>query len=308
MARLCALAAGLILLAAPARADEKSCALRRVTTVDMGIDAVGRMTVPMTVGGQTEAMLVDTGGLNTMLSESAVKALGLYKSRIANVRITIYGGTPVNYFTTAHDIAFGRLKSPSMDFLVLPEARAMAGIGGLLAPDILRAYDDDFDFANGRLALFSPDHCEGKVVYWTKDPVADIPIDIDDIGHIRVPVTIDGKVVRLIFDTGSVDTVLSFDQAQSVFGFDEKSPDLTVVAKDGDRVVYKYPFKTLSFGGGGEAGMVTVANPKIFLTSYDVSKISSSQSAILGLGILRQLHLYIAYKEHRLFVSAASAH
>ncbi|MEI9988780.1 MAG: retropepsin-like aspartic protease [Rhizomicrobium sp.] len=296
----------MILWTTPAWPGE-TCTLYRIATMDMGIDAGGRMTVPMTVGGQTVNMLVDTGGLNTMLSESVVSSLGLHKTRILNARITIYGGTPVDYFTEAHDISFGGLKAKSMDFLVLPEERAMGGIGGMLAPDILRAYDDDFDFANGKFTLFSPDHCEGKVVYWTKNPVAaKIEIAIDSSGHIKLPVTIDGHVVHLTFDTGADDTTISLDQAESLFGFDVKSPDLKVVDGEGDNAIYQYPFKTLTFGGG-DTGRVTVNNPHIYLTPRSVSKLSDSESGLLGMGILRQLHLYIAYKEHRIFVTPASA-
>ncbi|MEJ0028688.1 MAG: aspartyl protease family protein [Rhizomicrobium sp.] len=296
----------MILWTTPAWPDE-TCTLYRIATVDMGIDAGGRMTVPMTVGGQTVNMLVDTGGLDTMLSESVVASLGLHKSRIWNTRITIYGGTPVEFFAEAHDISFGGLKAASMKFLVLPEERARSGIGGLLAPDILRAYDDDFDFANGKFSLFSPDHCKGRVVYWTKNPVvAKIDIAIDASGHIRLPVTIDGREVRLTFDTGAEDTTMSLDQAEDLFGFDEKSPDLKVVDGEGDNAIYQYPFKTLTFGGD-DTGRVTVNNPHIYLTPRSVSKLSDAESGLLGMGILRQLHLYISYKEHRIFVSPASA-
>ncbi len=30
--------------------------------------------------------------------------------------------------------------------------------------------------------------------------------------------------------------------------------------------------------------------------------------ALLGMEVLRQLHLYVAYKEHKLYVTSASAH
>ena len=305
--RLCGLAAGLVLLAGQARAED-SCNLTQVASVDMGIDDVGHMTVPMTVGGQTVTMLVDTGGIETMLSESVVNSLGLHKSRLFNMGIRMYGGTAIDHYVDAQDISFGQLKAPSMRFLVLPEVRALGGIGGMLAPDILRAYDDDFDFVHGKFSLFSQDHCKGKVVYWTKSPdVAKIEIEVDENGHIWLPVTIDGQVVHLCFDTGAEDTTMSLNLAEHLFGFDEKSPDLKVLDKHGDRAVYRYPFKVLTFGGD-DIGKVTVLNPHIYLTTYAVSYMRDSEAGLIGMGILRQLHLYIAYKEHRLFITAASAH
>ncbi len=305
--RLGAIAACLVLLATPVL-SAGTCSLRRIAAVDMGIDSVGRMTVPMTVGGQAVNMLVDTGGLGTMLSESVVDSLGLHKALIGSARVTIYGGTQVKYFIQARDISFGGLKAKSMLFLVLPEEWTATGIGGLLAPDILRAYDDDFDFANGKFSLFSPDHCAGKVVYWTTDPaIAKIAIEVDEFGHIRLPVTIDGHEVRLTLDTGAYETTMSLEQAESLFGFDEKSPDLKVVDRDGDKAIYRYSFKTLTFGGD-DTGRVTVNNPSIDLATRALSKMSDSDSGLLGMGILRQLHIYIAYGERRIYLTPASAH
>jgi hypothetical protein len=43
--------------------------------------------------------------------------------------------------------------------------------------------------------------------------------------------------------------------------------------------------------------------------SDSVSHLFDSETKlILGMGILRQLHIYIAYREKKLYVTAASAH
>jgi predicted aspartyl protease len=301
---LCA-AAGALAAALPARADDDKCHLYRISTVDMGIDEVGRLTVPMTVGTQSLTMLIDTGGLFSMVNDSVVRSQGWSHHPIDAANITIFGGTRIDTYTTAHDIQFGGLKASHMDMLIMPDGRLPAGLGGVLAPDILRAYDDDFDFANGKFSLFSPDHCEAAVVYWTK-AYAQIGMRIDDNGHIIVPVTLDGKEVKFAFDTGAGHSVLDWDTAKDLFGIDEHSPGVTALPAGTGKTVYKYAFQEMTFGGG-DTGAVTVQHPVITLTPSDVSKMGRTMN-ILGINVLRQLHLYLAYKEHHMFVSAASAH
>jgi hypothetical protein len=62
---------------------------------------------------------------------------------------------------------------------------------------------------------------------------------------------------------------------------------------------YSYPFKTLELDG------LTVNNPHIGVES-DATMGRLGSDIILGIGILRQLHLYIAYKEQKLYITPAS--
>ena len=61
--------------------------------------------------------------------------------------------------------------------------------------------------------------------------------------------------------------------------------------------VYNYPFQSLSFGA------VQVSHPQIQIVEdrvwYDKTDL------LLGIGILRQLHLYIAYKEGKMYLTPA---
>jgi predicted aspartyl protease len=176
-------------------------------------------------------------------------------------------------------------------------------LGGTIAPNILSHYDADFDFANAKFRLFSQDHCEGKVVYWTTDVPSKIAIIIDRVGHIEVPVQIDGKEIKALIDTGSSRSMLSLETARNLFGLDEKDPRLTPVKGDEAQHAVHFPFAKLSFQD------VTVDDPDIVLVPDEVSKFyNAGPKLLLGMGILRQLHLYIAYREHKLYVTAASAH
>jgi predicted aspartyl protease len=291
-------AAALLALAAPAHAAD-ACHLSLASRMDMSVG--DRASVPLTIAGQRVEFLIDTGGAYSMLSDERASSLNLKRYRADTAQVSMWGGALVNQFVTARDVALGDLKTPEMSFLVLPKGHLEPGIDGILAPDVLRAYDDDFDFANGRFSLFSPDHCPGKVVYWAKD-WSEIGFDLDDGGHIRLPVTLDGHPVTVTMDTGSPDTVMSLELAESLLGFDERSSQLKRIETEDGSAAYRYPIAALSFGG------VTVSHPEVVLIPDSVSHAYSSGRALLGMGVLRQLHLYIAYHEKKLYVTAASAH
>jgi hypothetical protein len=178
-----------------------------------------------------------------------------------------------------------------------------AELNGTLAPDVLQQFDVDFDFAASKLNLFSKEHCPGKVVYWTRAPVAAIPVDLDMWGHLKLPVELDGKKIEAALDTGSSRSFLSLQTAEHKFDFSDDDVRLKPAAPDSSEKphVYTFPFKTLKLEG------VTVKNPDIVLVSDHDSKIGGSgPRLILGMGILRQLHIYIAYKEEKLYVTGAS--
>jgi hypothetical protein len=240
-----------------------------------------------------------------MLTPPTVEALHLHPELIGNfnLRITQYGGYRIDHHVIAEDIAIGRMQARRYDFLIMPTGGYPSDIGGLLAPDILRAYDMDFDFANATLNFFSKDHCEGKVVYWTHGDVGEVEIRLSDDGHMTVPVTLDGKEIRATIDTGAAGSVASLEEVEDLFGLDEKNPDLKPLPGRPKRLAYRYPFNSLSFQS------VSVTNPDIVLIPDSESKVGpTGPKMLLGINILRHLHMYIAYGEHKLYVTPASAH
>jgi predicted aspartyl protease len=292
----------LLALASPAFADD-ACHLVRMAAFDTNIDAAGGVYVPITISGQSVNLLIDTGGIFTMLTEQSVQRLGLSKHNTFGSGEEMFGGRKIEFYVDTNDVNLGGLKADHMPMQVIPDGFLSGEIGGTLAPNILRHYDVDFDFADAKFNLFAQDHCPGKVVYWTARPPAVIDIGIDRDGHIDLPVEIDGKQVRAALDTGSSRSLMSLELAKSLFDIDGKDPKLTPVKGNAGAPAFHYPFATLSMHD------VTVHNPDIVLVSDAVSHLpDDAPKLILGMGILRQLHLYIAYKERKVYVSSASAH
>jgi predicted aspartyl protease len=285
-----------LLVPIAARADD-ACHLYRVTSLDMTIDSAGGANIPVSIAGHTVNLLVDTGGVYSMLTEATVASLGLKEEPVSG-GFMLFGGVKLDHMVTAQDFQIGRLKADDTQLLVMPTGRVPASVGGTLAPDFMSRYDVDFDFANLKFSFFSKDHCPGKVVYWTDaDQYSIVDFRVDRFGHISFSVNLDGEDVRVEMDTGSSRSIMPSEMAEGIFHVD---PDASGT-KDSDDTkmdAHKNPFKTLTFGG------VAVTNPNFALIPEDNSKV---RKIILGMNILRRLHIYIAYDEHKLYVSAASA-
>ena len=279
-----------------AQADGEKCQLLRYASMPITIDESGGVTVPLKVEDQVQNMLVDTGGAYSMLTEGAAAKLKLFRIAMPLSDMEMFGGRKLDHYVTAHSMEIAGAHVRDRDFVLIPDGLLPAGVDGILSPDLLQVFDVDFDFAASKLSLFSQEHCEGKVVYWTHDPHAQIPFRLDEDKHIKINLQLDGKDVPAILDTGAYRSLLSLETAGDIFGIDEA----TVKKNDNH-----YPFKTLTLQG------VTVNNPDIILVPDDKSKIMGSvgqPKMILGMGTLRQLHLYIAYREHNIYVTAATAH
>jgi len=272
--------------------------------------------VPVEINGTPQKLLLDTGGATTSISPNAVKALGLPEG---NSRIKLYDlyGNASDSQVTVKTFDMGNARGEGLKFQVSPikDLEARIGANGLLSTDLFLQYDVDMDFGAARLNYFSQDHCDGKIAYWPERPVAVVPITLEN-GHINVPVTIDGRELKAIIDTGAGGSAMNVDAAFSVFGIKPGSEDAPIVEShepDGLKE-YSHKFSTLSFEG------ITVTNPKISIIAdrTGASDLKSTirgtiadpynahiRQVIVGMNVLKHLHVYIAYKEKKLYISPA---
>ncbi len=273
--------------AAPTPAPD--CRLKRRALLDITMDDTGRITVPVTVNGLAKDIMIDTGAESTMIAAELVRELKLPTKPAAIVMMGV-GRVLGDRYVAIDEFGVGQMKGKNFKFFVLNDPMDSAG---LLGPDFLSNFDNDFDFAAAKLRLFSPDHCPGKVMYWTRGSYGVVPFEIE-ANHIMVKVLLDGKEVKAAIDTGAADTVMSLDMASRAF-------DL-----NGDKLKRSrhYPFKTLSFGE------VIVGNPAILLIPDEESGVMGHHSRdlqmIIGMGVLRRLHLYLSYKEKTIYVTPAT--
>lgn len=282
-------------------AEAPQCRLARYSSLPITTLSDGRFAIPVTVQDHAMSFMVDTGGVSATITSEQAKALGLTIKGTFRYLAGVAGSLLTSY-VSADTFSIGRLTGTGLPVYIDPRI-AGTGVDGTLAPDMMSKFDVDIDFGSSTLNLFSPDHCPGKVVYWTQGDHVEIPMDFAPSGHIRVPVTVNGKPLTAMLDTGARTSVMSLSTAKQVLGISENDPKLKLKESFGAKSRYReytYPFEELDLNG------ITVQSPHITIFSDDtVNQIR--EQFILGVGIMRQLHLYIAYKERKLYITPALA-
>lgn len=305
---------------APARASDCK-PLTRIAELQLESAIEKKETyVPVTINGVPKLMLLDTGGAMTEITTEAADELRLTRRR-GNFRLYNIYGEFSDTFAEA-SLAVGPLKADHVALAIAPGNHVFGEdyeLAGVLAPDILKNYDIDVDFGSGKMNLFSPDHCPGKVIYWKPPAVAIIPMRVLHSGHIMVGVLLDGKKVTAILDTGAYHTTLSLSVAESQYNLDlgaADTPQTGHLTGKPSASTYRHIFSTLSFEG------ITVNNPQVEIIPDllhqvaadaaapvtgtrigDRKKQEGDASMLIGMSILRHFHIYIAYKEQRLYIT-----
>lgn len=274
------------------RGDTPHCALIERAVLDMEMDQTGLIWVPVSINGTVEPMMVDTGAARTMVSDRTVANLKLPIGVAKGGSMKAFGGAIATVDAHIDELRFGNVRARDFNLFIAPYR--LRG-GGLLGGDFLRRYDIDFDFAAGKLSFLAPQNCTaGAGAYWTAKQFGAIPFTLDDNNHIIVNVSLDGKPITAGIDTGAADTIMSLEKASAAFKLDE----------DKLHKSHHYPFRSLSIGD------VAVGNPAILLVGDEEAAVlghgSDDTQMIIGMGVLRRLHLYISYGEKMLYVTPAT--
>jgi len=256
----------------------------------------GRDTIPVMVNGSRQDFLFDTGGARTQLSRKLADDLKLHIHSGDGYLLDI-AGERSDFVAAVDDLIIAHMRGTDQELPISP----VKGLDGIVGLDHFTKLDLDMDFGNDQVKFFSPDHCDGQVVYWT-DPnsVGIVPMKNVNSFHIRIPVTLDGHTTNAIIDTGAVRTIFKLNEAGWHFDLKPGDADMPPLKGQNGKPIpnaFTHHFGNLSFGD------VTVKNPEVLITPAVMA-----DDMIIGMDVLRKLHIYVAFKEGRIYVSPASAH
>jgi hypothetical protein len=238
--------------------------------------------------------------------------------RQGNIQMYDVAGNISRDQATIHELIIGHMRGTDRTLPVNPGGLP---VDGIVAVDYLYTFDADVDFSSNTLRIFDQGHCPGQVVYWTSPAnVGNVPISMDGF-HMIVPVVLDGKPERAVIDTGATYSTITIPEAHRLFDLtpgDADTPERGTVNNDPTLKTYSHDFKSLTIGD------IAVINPKLILipnamgrnadrsqyvgdrTKSDRTEINVNDM-IIGMDVLRKLHFYIAFGEHKMYVSQASA-
>lgn len=288
----CAAILAVIATAAPAGAGE--CTLTRYASIDL----VGHETsVPIiagTVDGKTVNFIIDTGGAWSLLPSAL--AAGLRTQPLPDgVRFGDAAGVSIASMVIVPELAFGPFKLPKVPFL----KTEAASIGA----NILQLFDVELDPVEHKLNLYKPKPCSGSPAIWPHSDLTVVPFDtVGD--QILIRVKLDGKSFRALVDTGSAKSDLDDQEARNSFDLTLGTPG-TEATRDAQAATgalvpeYRHQFNTL------EIGDVTITHPWLRLGVHGHGFFSGTggPSLVIGMSTLAPFHVYIAYREHNLYLT-----
>ena len=313
---ICAFVVTALLWPAGAMAAPACGPLQQLNQVQLQSRGDGRREfIPVSINGAPKIFLFDTGTFVSTLTRDAAEELKLPVHQ-GNIILYSTRGEQSRDQTSVKDFTYGRVRASDTDFPVTSRVDTAAGLFGL---DFFGRYDMDLDFGTDTLRVFSQDHCEGGVLYWQAPAVAIVPMRMLN-GHITVKVSLDGRDIEAIIDTGATDTAMSVDTARYVYKLELGAAGTEVAgdfAGDPNEKVYQHRFDNLAFGD------IQVKNAQVAIIPDLVNKRGERQQQagnraklygdemklpelIVGMNVLRKLHIYVAFGENRMYVSPAS--
>ena len=312
------LLAAALLSVASESANAQTCSLKRVTSLEMTRSPGGGVTVPVTINGMQRAFLVSVGDTFSRIVKDAAIAMDLRLEPLDSVQEYGASGLRMDHYVMASTFVVGGVPVTHARLVASTRNAESADVSGYLGNDFLKNFDVDLDFAVMKLNLFSPDHCAGKVVYWAGDYV-ELPFKVSFGNRIQVSVTLDGHDLTAVLDPTSDRSYIDSSIAGRQYGIDDHSPGVVPLIGTSEirQAPFGYRFKSLSLSG------ISDTNPLIGLLhnqaeaafERDEGKVASAIPGErlgivpleIGLNVLSKLHLYIAYGEQKIYLTAADA-
>lgn len=293
--RLAILLALHIAASVAAHAGER-CASAPVVRVGFKLDEGGHMLVAGSIAGRRTWLVVDTGGMMSLIAEPLVRELHLQRKR-ATVAAVDAAGIAFDHHVTVPALALGTISlGGPHDALIMQALGENAAAGGTLGLNVLDAYDLAIDNAAHTLALYPASTCAPRggttlTMQASRAERAGLPI---------VRGTLDGAPARVLIDTGSTATYVDRRWAKHYFGLDARSEGVAragmLTTPAGSAIEsLSYIFKDLTIGGLRFKNLPTLITD---LPGPDVT---------LGQAQLQQLNLHFAFAEGRIYVSQARA-
>jgi clan AA aspartic protease (TIGR02281 family) len=299
MLRLSCLGIG-VLLASQAWAG--SCHLERYGTLPVEMEG-GRATTMVKINGSDTRFALDTGAFFNIMSNATASSLGLKLRALPfDFRISGIGGTAEAKYTHVKEFGILGVTLENIDFLV---GGSDAGYG-LLGANLLDSVDLEIDMAHGKLSLFKVDGCDKRgLAYWSNGRdyfMADIePADSRIDQRTFFNVTINGKKVRALLDSGAYATLLTRRAAERV-GIDLNAPDVKksfATSGFGAKLVKTWIVPIDSFSVGTE----TIHHSQMQVLDGTIG--NSSTDMLLGLDYLLAHRMFIANSQQKAYLRAA---
>lgn len=296
--RSCGAAAAMLFLIVPAGRALAGCTLGRIA--QLPVTMFGRQpTVSARIDGTSATFLVDSGAFYSVLLPQTVREYHLHLAPAPyGFEVSGIGGTNAASVANVSVLTLGRANLRNLQFVVASFG-ASPGLAGVIGQNILRLTDAEYDLANGVFRLWRPTGCRHSMLaYWAKSqPYGVIDIDWTSPGapFIVGSARLNGTRVRVLFDTGSSNSIVSLHAAEEA-GFERPDHSATPATRlygIGERALKAWVWTFPTFRIGNE----TVHNARLHVA--DLRGLDADM--ILGADFFLAHRIYVSVSQRKLY-------
>jgi predicted aspartyl protease len=266
-----------------------------------------KLLVPASINGTSQFLAVDTGASTTLIASAVASSLNILRDfdRVAVAR-GVGGVNSAVDIGKVDNLTLGQLSFTNKTMLIVD--LPMRGpnnqpVAGFLGADILAHYDVDLDLPGRRMTLWHVQDCPNFQPPWA-DAGDKLPIDLDEQGHILVPLKVDGAALTGLLDTGAPMLVLTPRAAARAgvtddgAGGDIALNGTGVNNREWDGRLHRFP--SVEFAGDETRFMPAEIINGTSLHQYET--LLSGSDGLVGLTVLHKHRLWISYQTKTIFV------
>jgi predicted aspartyl protease/Flp pilus assembly protein TadD len=285
----------------PAYAADKKCSISRILELPITMNSL-RPTIPVKINNRDAKFVLDSGAFYSIMSSATAAEYNL-KLTLApfGFRIIGVGGSAEAKIATVKEFTIVGITIKNVEFLV--GGSEVAAYEGLLGQNLLEKFDVEYDLASGAIRLFHTEGCEHTLLaYWLKPGQDYSSMHIDAIDpanpHTIGVAYVNGQSIRVAFDTGAFNSVLSAKAAARA-GIKPDSEGVVEAGYSGGlgrgRVkTYIARFASFKIGDSEE-----IKNARLRIADMDLR----FADMLLGADFFVSHRIFVANREHKLFLS-----
>jgi tetratricopeptide (TPR) repeat protein/predicted aspartyl protease len=277
------------------------CTLARMA--ELPVTMLGtRPTVHAAINGTDALFLADSGAFFNTLTPAAAEQLKLrLEPAPYGFSVIGVGGVARTWLTTVKTFTIFNLEVPKVIFIVAGNDLG-DGVVGLLGQNVFRLGDVEYDLANGAIRLLRPkgDCKKSGLAYWANaegKPYSVIDIDFATAArpHNEGTAYLNGKKIRVLFDTGSPTSLLTLEAAKRA-GITPDSPGVSPAGPTfgiGRRVGQSWLAPFVSFKIGDEE----IRNARLRIADVALLQVDM----LVGADFFLSHRIYVATSQRRLY-------
>ena len=258
----------------------------------------GRAITTVGIDGQDVKLMVDSGAFFSFLTDATAEQLQL-RTRHLPFGMEVRGltGEVETRVTRVRRLQLLKGEIPDVDFAVGGNEPG-GGAMGLLGRNLLSFADTEYDLANGMIRLMFPEgDCSDIVLaYWAgSTPISEVALlreYRDKLPAVKATASLNGKSVRVLFDTGAMSVVSLAAALRAGIGKDEMKPaGRAYGAGRGDAEQWIAPIKVFELGGE------KIQNSHLMVADFDLK----DEDMLLGIDFFLSHRIYVAKGQKKIY-------